>query len=97
MWYVNTAMVIDVFYLFIIGNNNGNPSDDIQTMSQFPESVLNADQQMGSRENLWNYYPPADIPAPTLPPNAELCVFDNFGPDLVGPRMPRLVIVYLHL
>ena len=41
-------------------------------ISGWPGAILNSDQNLGSRQDLWSYYPQA-ASGPTLPPYVSLC------------------------
>jgi len=57
----------------LCGNNNGRPGDDSPAYVIWHERDLFPDQRLGSRQDLWSWYPSSTSVSPTLPPYAEEC------------------------
>lgn len=43
------------------GNNNGNPNDDFIQYVNTDQSTLYPEQRMGSRQDLWNWFPDQSV------------------------------------
>ena len=88
----------------LCGNSNQQISDDHNPGGGTVEAVLSAEQKLGNRSDLWNFYPGADVATSVAPGTYLPCVMPTtelagaglvlYNPTLIniGPNLPNVNI-----